>query len=80
MEFKKEFLEMTKGELILYFNLLSDGGDGERVVNRYDYEDMGFKESTFYDSRKHLIDKGILRKIRKDTFFFTTIKWGERKW
>ena len=48
MEFKKEFLEMTKGELILYFSLLSDGDDGERVVNRYDYEDMGFKESTFY--------------------------------
>lgn len=74
MNFKKEFLEMTKGELILYMSLISQGGDGERVVNKYEYVDMGFKESTFYDSRKHLVDKGILRKIRKDTFFFTTVK------
>ena len=74
MKFKKEFLEMTKGELVLYLSLLSEGGDGERVVNRFEYEDKGFKESTFYDSRKHLVDKGILRKIRKDTFFFTAIK------
>lgn len=74
MKFNKEFLEMTKGELVLYMSLLLQGGDGERVVNKYEYADMGFKESTFYDSRKHLVDKGILRKIRKDTFFFTTIK------
>lgn len=76
MEFKKEFMNLTKAEIImyLYINSCCGGKDGQVVVNRFDYEELGFKKSNFYDSRRALIEKGILRKIKKDTFFFTAIK------